>query len=134
MQFDKHTSIYLQIAAYIRDRIQDGSWPDGERIPSIRDMAMSLEVNPNTVTRTYMILQDEGTIENQRGIGYFVSSGAAENLKQMKKRLFLEKTLPRLFDEMTSLDIGINDIVARFEQKSGHTETKERSMSNAQDK
>lgn len=134
MQFDKHTSIYLQIAAYIRDRIQDGSWPDGERIPSIRDMAMSLEVNPNTVTRTYMILQDEGTIENQRGIGYFVSSGAAENLKQMKKRLFLEKTLPRLFDEMTSLDIGINDIVARFKQKSGHTETKERSMSNAQDK
>ncbi|AEC02812.1 GntR family transcriptional regulator [Parasphaerochaeta coccoides] len=114
MQFDKHTSIYLQIADYIRDRIRDGSWPDGERISSIRDMAMLLEVNPNTVTRTYTLLQDEGTIENQRGIGYFVAPGAVENLKQMKKRAFLDETLPRLFTEMTALGLGINDIIARY--------------------
>ena len=73
MQFNTRLPIYIQIAGYIRDLILNGTWSDGERIPSVRDMAVELEVNPNTVVRTYAILQDEGTLDNQRGIGYFTA-------------------------------------------------------------
>ncbi len=66
----------MQIAEYIHDLILSNVWEDGQRIPSVRDMAMELEVNPNTVIRTYSLLQEEGTLENQRGIGYFTVKDA----------------------------------------------------------
>ncbi len=129
MQFDKHTLIYIQIADFIRARIMDGSWQSGERIPSIRDMAMQLEVNPNTVTRTYQLLQDEGTIENQRGIGYFVSATAEEALAQKKRTEFLSSTLPRLFQEMDALGITLQDIAGQYQRRTSLQE-----KSNEQDK
>ena len=63
MQFNTLSPIYLQIAQYMHDLILNRVWNDGERIPSVRDMAMELEVNPNTVIRTYALLQEEGTLE-----------------------------------------------------------------------
>ncbi|HKM07759.1 MAG TPA: GntR family transcriptional regulator, partial [Sphaerochaeta sp.] len=75
MQFNNRSPIYMQIAQYIYDLILNASWVEEERIPSVRDMAMQLEVNPNTVIRTYSMLQEEGILENQRGIGYFTAKG-----------------------------------------------------------
>ncbi|HAF86725.1 MAG TPA: GntR family transcriptional regulator, partial [Sphaerochaeta sp.] len=75
MQFNNRSPIYLQIAQYIHGLITNSTWVEEERIPSVRDMAMQLEVNPNTVIRAYSMLQDEGILENQRGIGYFVAKG-----------------------------------------------------------
>ena len=105
MQFNKHSSIYLQIAEYMYDRILSGDWPDGQRIPSIRDMAIQLEVNPNTVTRTYALLQEEGTLENQRGIGYFTSLEARKQVLQRKRQGFFKKEIPALLETMDQLGI-----------------------------
>lgn len=110
MQFDKHTSIYLQIANYLYDQILSGAWSDGQRIPSIREMAMQLEVNPNTVMRTYTMLQEEGTLENQRGIGYFTAAGARENVLQKKREEFIRTSLPSFFSTMERLNLTLDDI------------------------
>lgn len=116
MQFNKHTAIYLQIADYMYDRILGGAWPDGQRIPSIRDMAVQLEVNPNTVTRTYVMLQEEGTLENQRGIGYFTSPDAREQVLKRKRTSFLISELPGFFTTIEQLGLTMDQIVDEYER------------------
>lgn len=111
MQFNNHRAIYLQIADYMYDRILSGAWPDGTRIPSIRDMAVQLEVNPNTVTRTYTLLQEEGTLENQRGIGYFTATDAQSQVRKRKRMEFLHRALPELFSTMHKLELTEADLV-----------------------
>jgi DNA-binding transcriptional regulator YhcF (GntR family) len=115
MQFDKHTSIYLQIAEYLYDRILSGEWPDGQRIPSIRDMAVQLEVNPNTVTRTYTLLQEEGTLENQRGIGYFTAADARQKVLDQKREAFVRNELPAIFATMEQVGLTKKDLIDQFE-------------------
>lgn len=115
MQFDKHTSIYLQIAEYLYDRILSGQWPDGQRIPSIRDMAVQLEVNPNTVTRTYTLLQEEGTLENQRGIGYFTAADARQKVLDQKREAFVRNELPAIFATMEQVGLTKKDLIDQFE-------------------
>ena len=68
MEFNQPKGIYLQIAEQVCDRILQGEWNDGDRIPSIRELAVNLGVNPNTVTRSYQSLLDRQIIENRRGI------------------------------------------------------------------
>ena len=82
MEFDQHKPIYLQIADAICERILTGQWPEGDRIPSVRECGVSLEVNPNTVARSYDELSTEGIIHNKRGIGYFVSPGAKSVIRE----------------------------------------------------
>jgi DNA-binding transcriptional regulator YhcF (GntR family) len=114
MQFNNQSAIYLQIAGYMYDQILSGAWANGERIPSIRDMAVQLEVNPNTVTRTYTLLQEEGTLENRRGIGYFTSSDAQQRVLETKRVAFMHKELPALFSTMQQLGITESDLVKQL--------------------
>ena len=119
MEFSEPKGIYHQIADQIRDRILQGEWQAGERIPSIRELAIDLGVNPNTVTKSYQALMDRGIIENQRGRGYFVSANAtATILDEMRARLVRDE-LPRLFQAMRVLDIGIDELAEYFVQDEG---------------
>ena len=62
-------------------RILRGEWKTGERIPSIRELAVELGVNPNTVTKSYQKLLERELISNQRGRGYFVSEHAGPSVR-----------------------------------------------------
>ncbi len=110
MQFNTFSPIYLQIAEYIHDLILNRVWEDGQRIPSVRDMAMELEVNPNTVIRTYAMLQEEGTLENQRGIGYFTAKDARALVLKQRREKFIKRELPQLFSTMETLGITLEDL------------------------
>lgn len=127
MQFDNRNAIYLQIADYMYDQILNGTWPDGSRIPSIRDMAVQLEVNPNTVTRTYTLLQETGTLENQRGIGYFTAPDARDRVLKQKRQEFLTQELPTLFSTMEKLGLNEQNILQQLKacrEEQQHHETK----------
>jgi DNA-binding transcriptional regulator YhcF (GntR family) len=115
MQFRESGSIYLQIADYICERILLKQWKVEERIPSVRELAMQLEVNPNTVMRTYEFLQQQNIIYNQRGIGYFVSPDAIKNATQYRKTEFMENELPVLFRNMYMLGMDAEELIPRFE-------------------
>jgi GntR family transcriptional regulator len=115
MQFRESGSIYLQIADYICEKILLEQWKVEERIPSVRELAMQLEVNPNTIMRTYDFLQQQEIIYNQRGIGFFVSSNAMQNALQYRKKEFLEKEMPQLFRNLYLLKMDIEDLKQDYE-------------------
>ena len=114
MQFRESIAIYLQIADYICERILLKQWNAGERIPAVRELAVQLEVNPNTVMRTYEFLQGQNIIYNQRGIGYFVSPDAITNAAQYRKTEFIEKELPNIFRNMHMLGMDMEELKSRY--------------------
>lgn len=97
MEFNRNQPIYLQIADYINENILLEKWKEGDRILSVRELSMNLQVNPNTVMRTFTHLQNEEIIFNQRGIGYFVSEGSTDRIRDMKKQHFVAVDLPEVF-------------------------------------
>lgn len=120
MEFSEPKGIYLQIADQIRERVLDGDWRAGERIPSIRELAVELGVNPNTVTKSYQRLMDRGIISSRRGLGYFVSDHAREQALQEMKAEFLRDEVPRIVRTMQLLGIGLDELAARLDP---HTES-----------
>jgi DNA-binding transcriptional regulator YhcF (GntR family) len=116
MEFkDKH-SIYIQIADRVCEKILLGIFREEDKIPSTREMAIELEVNPNTVIRTYEYLEQKEIIYNRRGIGYFIAANAKQKVMETLQNPFLEETLPDVFKTILLLEIDFKEVTARFEQ------------------
>jgi DNA-binding transcriptional regulator YhcF (GntR family) len=116
MEFRENEAIYLQIAAYISEHILLAKWTKDEKIPSVRELAIQLEVNPNTVVRAYEFLQNKEVIYNKRGIGFYITDDAAEKIKLYSRERFLGQELPELFRNMYLLDIKMDELEKRYEQ------------------
>lgn len=110
MDFNDNKAIYLQISELLCEQILTGHWPPQEKIPSVREMGMTLQVNPNTVLRTYDFLQQNNIIYNKRGIGYFVEEDAVEKIMKHRREDFFKSSLPNFFKTITLLDIKIEEI------------------------
>jgi GntR family transcriptional regulator len=114
MEFNKERSIFLQIADMVCENILSGKWKNGDRIPSVREMAVAIEVNPNTVMRTYAFLLEKGVLSNKRGIGYFASDDAHRSALKYKKDEFINRDLPSLLKTLRLLGLDLNDIKGHF--------------------
>jgi DNA-binding transcriptional regulator YhcF (GntR family) len=110
MNFREDKAIYLQIADYFYENILIKDMKSNDRIPSVRDLAVETEVNPNTVMRTYQFLQDNNIIYNKRGIGYFISDDAYTITHKMKKEEFITEKLPEFFKTLKNLSISMSEI------------------------
>ena len=110
MDFRQNQPIYLQIAEYVCEQILLEKWKLGEKIISIRDIAVQMEVNPNTVQRAYDFLQQKEIITNKRGIGYFTEEDAMTRIRAFRKEQFLENELPALFRNLYLLDISLDEL------------------------
>lgn len=110
MHFSDHRSIYMQIADHICDNILSGAMPPGERVPSVRELAATIAVNPNTVQRSYTWLQDRGVLQNRRGVGYFIADDAYLTVKLMKREAFVKDDLPDLFRKMSLIGFDLEDV------------------------
>ena len=115
MQFRKQQAIYLQIGEHLCDAIVNQEWRPGEKIPSVREMAVRVEVNPNTVMRTYTDLEQKGIVYNRRGIGFFVSDDAVEKILAIKKADFIKHDMPRICNTLALLDLNLEDFKALYE-------------------
>lgn len=127
MEFKDSKAIYLQISDYVFERILLAQWPVGDKVPSVRELAATLEVNPNTVARSYEMLQNLQVIRNQRGVGFFVAEDATEKIKAMRRREFMETELPVFFKNLYLLDIDIETLKTWYEtylKTTFHHETK----------
>jgi GntR family transcriptional regulator len=116
MKFSQPKGIYQQIAEQLRDRILAGEWHEGERIPSVRELAAAIGVNPNTVTKCYQTLLDRKIIENQRGLGYFVAAEAKRRIVEEMRKEFVRDELPRAFRTMRVLGMRLEDLEQYFAQ------------------
>jgi DNA-binding transcriptional regulator YhcF (GntR family) len=115
MEFKDNEAIYLQIAFFVCDQILLGKWPPGQKIPSVRDLAVDLEVNPNTVMRSYEFLQGLEIIFNKRGLGLFVAEDGFDKVKAYRKENFVKQNLPELFKNIYLLDISMDEIRQQYE-------------------
>ena len=97
MIFDETKAIYEQIADRLCNEIIAGKYKENYRIPSVREYAITLQVNTNTAVKAYELLSREEVIYNKRGLGYFVSTGARKQIMKVRKREFMSKMLPNLF-------------------------------------
>ncbi len=88
--------IYRQIRDRVIAMILDGSLKDGEALPSVRMVAVDLQVNPLTVSKAYQDLVDDGFVERRRGLGMFVIAGAAAKLGTSERELFLTQEWPEI--------------------------------------
>jgi GntR family transcriptional regulator len=81
-----------------------------EKIPSIREIAVKVEVNPNTALRTFNYLQDHGIIYNKRGIGYFLAEDGFEKTLELKKQQFVQEELPKMFRMLDLVNLTFKDL------------------------
>ena len=109
MIFSNDKPIYIQMADRLCDEILSGKFKDDDRIPSVREYAVLLEVNTNTAVKAYEQLAREEIIYNKRGLGYFVTPGAKKQILKARKQEFMKERLPELFRQMNLLDITIDD-------------------------
>ncbi|RPD39191.1 GntR family transcriptional regulator [Chitinophaga barathri] len=116
MEFNQTQAIYLQIADYVCDQVQLQYWLPEGKVPSVRELAVTLEVNPNTVMRSYEHLQQQGIIYTRRGLGYFVSEDAVKKILAGRKEQFLQEELPLFFRKMYMLGVELDELKARYEK------------------
>ena len=110
MEFKNNKSIALQIADNLSERILNGTISIEEKIPSVRELAAEMGVNPNTIVRSYAELQSKNIIANQRGIGYFVANDAKKIIKNWRREEFFEEELPEFVHRMKILGISYADL------------------------
>ncbi|MCG7377684.1 GntR family transcriptional regulator [Paenibacillus sp. ACRSA] len=110
MEFDNNLPIYIQIMQYIKKQIVTGTLQAGDKIPSVRELAAELQINPNTVQRTFQELEREEVVETRRGLGRYVTSEESK-IMTIKKEMAGE-LLERFLTGMQELGIEEQDIVS----------------------
>ena len=116
MEFSENRSIFLQIADNIIEKVMSGVYPVGDKIPSVRELALQVGVNPNTIMRTYNELQSMNIIENKRGIGYFVNADARKVILDSKRKEFFGQVLPEILRQASLLGISTTELKQEIDQ------------------
>jgi DNA-binding transcriptional regulator YhcF (GntR family) len=125
MSFNRDKPIFQQIVEKVEDAILSGALQAEARIPAVRDYALMLEVNPNTVVRSFAELEQAGSIFKKRGLGYFVAAEAKATILARRRREFLADNLPVVVATMKQLGLGPEVLVNLFnEEKDKRDETK----------
>ncbi len=114
MNFSNDKAIYIQMADRLCDDIIAGIYGEDDRIPSVREYAVMLEVNTNTAVKAYEKLARDEIIYNKRGLGYFVSPGSRNKIATSRRTEFINETLPEIFRNMRLLGIGIDEVTAEW--------------------
>lgn len=112
LQIDHHSGqpIFRQVIDQIRRQVMAGQLREGEQLPSVRDLAMQLRVNPMTISKAYGLLEMEGLLERRRGVGLFVAAIARDKAGRTKADM-LEEALTRAV--VTAIQLGIPEEKAR---------------------
>ncbi|MWV46981.1 GntR family transcriptional regulator [Paenibacillus sp. HJL G12] len=109
IEFDNNLPIYLQIMNYIKRQIVSGLLQPGDKIPSVRELAADLQINPNTIQRTFQELEREEVVETKRGLGRYVTSEESK-IMAIKKEMAGE-LLHQFIHGMQELGFKNQDIV-----------------------
>lgn len=116
MNFRENPAIFIQIAEWVCEQVLLGKWKSGEKITSIRDLAIQMEVNPNTVQRAYDILQQREIITNKRGLGIYIETDATERILAFKREQFMENELPVFLRNIYLMKIDLNEIGRQYDK------------------
>lgn len=107
--------IYRQLVQQIENGIVGGILDPGEQLPTVRDVALQLTVNPNTVARAYRELEHRGLIESTQGRGTFVSAGVASGRGEERELIFKQK-LEAVLQEARQLNLDQGRVAELFKE------------------
>ena len=119
MEFSDTKPIFRQIIEYCYLRILSGEREVGGRIPSTKELAVTLAVNNRTVLKAYDEMHDLGVIYQKRGLGYFISAEAHSLILTGRRREFMDVTLPEFIAQMRVLGLTSADILPLLPQGEG---------------
>ena len=105
MKFKDNKAIYLQIADRIGDQILSEKLTPEGKVPSVRELAAEIEVNANTVARTYDYLQQSGVIYTKRGLGYFVSTDAKDKIVASRRNQLMQGEMDYFLGQLKAVGI-----------------------------
>ena len=118
-EWDDKQPIYRQLRDMVAERIMDGTFPEGDAVPSVRQVASDYQINHLTVGKAYQELVDEGLLEKRRGLGMFVRSGACCALTNNEKQQFLDEELPAFAERVRVLGLDMAEVVGLLQQPGG---------------
>jgi GntR family transcriptional regulator len=121
VDWEEGQPIYRQLRDLVMQRVLDGSFPEGEPVPSVRQVAADYQINHITVSKAYQELVDMGLLEKRRGLGMFVTAGARNSLASEQKSRFLHEEVPALARRGRSLGVELETIVDRLRAADGET-------------
>ena len=110
MNFKDNKAIYLQIADRIGDDILAGALAIEGKVPSVRELAAQVEVNANTVARTYDHLQQSGIIYTKRGLGYFVSPEARDIIVRQRRQQLMQGEMDYFLGQLRAVGISPDEL------------------------
>lgn len=114
MDFENDKPIYIQLMDDIKAGIINETYQPGDRLPSIRDYAKDMMVNPNTGQKAYAELEQEGYIYSKRGIGYFVNEDP-DTIKELKYD-YLDREINDLVDKLVNMKYEKEEIIKRIKE------------------
>jgi len=110
IEFNNNLPIYVQIMNYLKKQIIVGKLKPGDKIPSVRELASELQINPNTVQRTLSELEREGIAETRRGLGRYVTS--EESIIMEIKKEMAGELIEHFIQGMRELGFASNEIIS----------------------
>ena len=116
MEFKAALPIYLQVKMMIKRDIVTGDLQPGSRMPSVRDMALQFTINPNTVSRVYKELEQEGICFTRRGMGTFVTE-EKEKVEQLREEM-AQELISQFLNGMNQLGISKKEAILMVKENS----------------
>jgi len=119
VEWKDNQPIYKQLREIVIQRIMDGSFSEGEAVPSVRQVAADYQINHLTVGKAYQELVDTGLLEKRRGLGMFVKTGARSALTDDEQQRFLDEEVPAFADRVKILGMDMIKVVELLHGRGG---------------
>ena len=116
IEWNDNQPIYRQLRELVLERIMDGSFAEGEAVPSVRQVASDYQINHLTVAKAYQELVEDGLLEKRRGLGMFVIDGARGSLTDNEQQKFLADELPAFAERVQKLGMDFNVVAQKLRE------------------
>ena len=113
VEWNDNQPIYKQLREMVVERIMDGSFSEGEAVPSVRQVAADYQINHLTVGKAYQELAEIGLLEKRRGLGMFVTTGARGALTNDEQSRFVDEEVPAFAERVRMLGLDMNRVIER---------------------
>jgi len=119
VEWNDKQPIYRQLRDMVVERIMDGSFAEGDAVPSVRQVATDFQINHLTVGKAYQELVELDLLEKRRGLGMFVTDGARKSLTHNEQQHFLDEELPAFAQRIKRLGIDMGSVVEKLRAAGG---------------
>ena len=110
------TPIYAQLNRALRAAIAAGRLRPGDQLPTVRQLAVDLQINANTVARVYTDLERDGVLETRRGVGSFVRAGPAQARSADEHSRRLKAFVTRMLGDAASVGFTLDELAAELDR------------------